>query len=232
MTRFSGEDILRAELPDWRFLEDGLRTRFAFRGFVPGATLVAAITEAAEAANHHPDLSLGYGRLDVTLTSHDAGGVTDRDVALAREISGLAAGMGVEAVPEGLMILQLALDTPDSRALRPFWRALLGYSEAPGDHLVDPTGLNPKAWFQDSEERDGTDRFHLDVIVPDDAVAERLAAVLAAGGTLVTDEFAPAWWVLADPQGNRACVCTWHRPGDSFAFDTEVRAAIDRGPGE
>jgi 4a-hydroxytetrahydrobiopterin dehydratase len=51
-------------------------------------------------------------------------------------------------------------------------------------------------------------RFHLDVRVPPDVVDDRIAAALAAGGTLVSDEHAPRFWVLADPQGNRACLTT------------------------
>ena len=49
----------------------------------------------------------------------------------------------------------------------------------------------------------------MDVTVADlDAAAERRAAVEAAGGRLVTDEFAPSWWVYADPDGNEVCICT------------------------
>ena len=52
-------------------------------------------------------------------------------------------------------------------------------------------------------------RIHLDVWVPHDQAEERIAAAIAAGGHLVTDEFAPSWWVLADAEGNEACICTW-----------------------
>ena len=59
------------------------------------------------------------------------------------------------------------------------------------------------------EPRTDRDRFHIDVTVPHDVARERIASALAAGGSLVTDHFAPSWWVLADPDGNEACVCTW-----------------------
>jgi 4a-hydroxytetrahydrobiopterin dehydratase len=52
-------------------------------------------------------------------------------------------------------------------------------------------------------------RIHLDVSVPHDQAEARVAAALAAGGHLVTDQYAPAWWVLADAEGNEACVATW-----------------------
>jgi len=52
------------------------------------------------------------------------------------------------------------------------------------------------------------------VSVPHDVAEERVRAALAAGGRLVSDANAPAWWVLADPEGNEACVTTWQGRGD------------------
>jgi 4a-hydroxytetrahydrobiopterin dehydratase len=52
-------------------------------------------------------------------------------------------------------------------------------------------------------------RIHVDVVVPHDVAPQRLADALAAGGTLRSDREAPAFWVLADPEGNEACICTW-----------------------
>ncbi|MGN6162223.1 MAG: VOC family protein, partial [Marmoricola sp.] len=51
-------------------------------------------------------------------------------------------------------------------------------------------------------------RFHLDLTVPPEVASERIAAAVAAGGTVVDDEVAPRFVVLADPQGNKVCVCT------------------------
>jgi 4a-hydroxytetrahydrobiopterin dehydratase len=88
------------QLVDWRMLIDRLHASFDTGDFVTAARLVAAITEVAEARDHHPDLDLAYGRLDVRLLSHDVGGVTSRDVALARAISELARAAGVTPRPE------------------------------------------------------------------------------------------------------------------------------------
>lgn len=52
-------------------------------------------------------------------------------------------------------------------------------------------------------------RIHLDVDVPHDEAPARIAAALAAGGVLLSDGAAPAFWVLADTEGNEVCVCTW-----------------------
>jgi 4a-hydroxytetrahydrobiopterin dehydratase len=52
-------------------------------------------------------------------------------------------------------------------------------------------------------------RIHIDISVPHDQTEARVAAVLAAGGRLVSDEHALAWWTLADAEGNEAGVATW-----------------------
>ncbi len=69
--------------------------------FATGARLVALIAEDADALNHHPDLTLTYGSVGVELTSHDAGGVTERDLELAQRIDAAATSLGVTAIPGG-----------------------------------------------------------------------------------------------------------------------------------
>lgn len=65
-------------------------------------------------------------------------------------------------------------------------------------------------WFQQMDApRPQRNRIRLDVTVPHDAAQQRVAAALAAGGRLVRDTAAPAFWVLADAEGNEVCVCTW-----------------------
>src|SRR5512138_1597789 len=105
-------EVEAANLTDWRPLARALHTRFRTGSFVTGLRLVNAIGEAAEAANHHPDLDLRYPHLNVRLFSHDVGGITDRDIALATRISQLAADLGVAADPSAVSVLELALDTP------------------------------------------------------------------------------------------------------------------------
>ena len=63
------------------------------------------------------------------------------------------------------------------------------------------------------EPRPQRNRIHLDITVAHDAAEARVAAALAAGGTLVSDARARAFWVLADAEGNEACVCTWQDRG-------------------
>ncbi len=210
-TILQGADLEAEELADWRILFDRLEARFRTGDFVTGLALVSQIGGVAEAMDHHPDVELTYPAVRVRLSSHDVGGVTQRDVRLARTISSLAAGAGAQAEPAVAQSLELALDTEDLAAIKPFWRAVLAMvdSRRP-DELVDPLGVLPTVWFQETDPHEPPrQRFHLDVRVPPEVVSSRITAALAAGGSLVSDEQAPAFWVLADAQGNKACITTW-----------------------
>ncbi|MEZ5406384.1 MAG: VOC family protein [Acidimicrobiales bacterium] len=207
------------DLGDWRFTTGAIEARFRASGFAAAADLVTAIAAAADAADHHPDIDVRYpGVVHVRLTTHAAGrAVTDLDVALARTISGLAADRDATPDPTAAQVSELALDALDIGAVLPFWRAVLGYvddviegQDEPLHAIKDPLRIGPPLWFQQMDEpRTERNRFHLDVIVPHDEAEGRLAAALAAGGTLVSDEYAKAWWILADAEGNEACICTW-----------------------
>ena len=204
-------DVEAAGLSDWRQLFEALRTRFLTGDFATGLRLVSRIGELAEAANHHPDVDLRYPHVNVTLFSHDVFGVTSRDVDLARAISTAAADLGVEADPTTIAVVEIALDTWDHEEIKPFWSAVLGMRNHPqyDEELRDLSGSQPTLWFQETDRHDEPrQRFHLDVRVAPEVAESRIAAALEAGGTLVTDEYAPRFWVLADPHGNKACVTT------------------------
>lgn len=198
-------------LDDWRVLARSLHAVFATGTFAAGLELVERIAAAAEAVDHHPDVTLTYPRVLVGLTTHDAGGLTDRDVDLARTISAIARDLDVTAEPARPAALEVAIDAIDIGPVRRFWQAVYGLDGRPeGDEVVDPTGQLPTLWFQQMDApRPQRNRIHLDVLVPHDVVAGRLAAALAAGGRLVHDGEAPSFWVLADPEGNEVCLCTW-----------------------
>ena len=198
-------------LDDWRFVLGAIHAEFALDSFPAGAALVAEIAAAAEAAVHHPDVSLRYpGVVRVALTTHAAGGLTTLDVDLARTISRLASAAGADSRPLASQAIELAIDTMDADRIRPFWMAVLGYQDSGSGDLVDPARVGPPVWFQQMDSpRTERNRFHVDVSVPHDVAESRVEAALAAGGTLVSDARARAFWVLADADGNEACVCTW-----------------------
>jgi 4a-hydroxytetrahydrobiopterin dehydratase len=203
------------DLAEWRYGLGVLLGEFVAPTFPGGASLITAIAQAAEAADHHPALHLRYpGAVRVELWSHDAGGVTGRDVDLARTISALAADAGAVSRPHIAQSVEITIDTADADRIRPFWFAVLGYGDDPDAadvvDVVDPTGFGPPILFQPmDDDRRERNRIHLDITVPHDVAEARVAAALQAGGTLVSDTRARAWWVLADADGNEACICTW-----------------------
>jgi len=89
-------------LGDWRYLAGRLRTRFATQTFARGLALVDQIGAEAERVDHHPDLDLRYSYVDAMLMSHDVGGVTRRDIRLARTISEIAEQFDAPAQPDAL----------------------------------------------------------------------------------------------------------------------------------
>ena len=217
MTKLTGLQIADAGLDGWAYLLGGLQTRIRTGNFATGLAVVNAIGAAAEEMNHHPDLSLRYSQVDVRLSSHDERGVTDRDIRLARAIAAIAASAAVPLESASVSRLELGLDTPAQESVLPFWAAVLAMEHLSGpdfgDELSDPSGVLPTIWFQASGREEPRQRWHQDVWVDPAQVQPRIDAALAAGGTLVSDAEAPSFWVLADPEGNQACLCTWQDRG-------------------
>lgn len=213
MTTLTGQQIADAGVGGWAYLGGCLQTRIATGDFGAGLALVAAIGAAAERAGHRPDVDLRYAHVDVRLTSHDEQGVTGRDVELARTITDLAAASGLRPEKSGVSRLDLALDTPDRQRVMPFWQAVFGMARADdpeqGIDLYDPADVLPRVWFQPSGGEEPRQRWHPDVLIDPAEAPPRIAAAVAAGGRLVSDAQAPSFWVLADPEGNRVCLCTW-----------------------
>ncbi len=206
----------------WRYVLGALQTS------VPVGRLAQAIGLAADAvavcgddADRHLRVDVRSDRAVFTLQSLDCAAVTTRDIELARRISATAGksglltqpGIGTEA--RSVQLLELAIDALDIAGIRPFWKAVLGYSdeagaEGPEDPLVDPLRQGPAIWFQQMDSaRPQRNRIHLDISVPHDEAPLRIKSALAAGGRLLSATRAPAFWVLADLEGNEACVTTW-----------------------
>lgn len=76
-------------LNDWTATENRLKKRLAFSNFAEALAFVNKVGEIAERINHHPDISFGWGYAEFVVTTHDRGGLTDFDFALAKEIDNL-----------------------------------------------------------------------------------------------------------------------------------------------
>lgn len=199
-----------AGVDDWRYVLGGLHATFRLGSFSAAAAFAADVADLADAADHHPAIDLRYPDVvHIVSTTHVLNGTSHHDVDLARLVSGLAQQTGARSEPRSAQAVEIAIDTVDADRIRPFWAAVLGYREI-GGALFDPLRIGPPVWFQRTDTaRTERGRFHIDVSVPHDEAPARLEAALAAGGTLVTDRFARSWWVLADADGNEACICTW-----------------------
>jgi 4a-hydroxytetrahydrobiopterin dehydratase len=198
---------------DWRVLGEGACAYFRTGSFAGGARLLQRISELAGLGDHHPDADLRHQGVTVRLMTitPDRFGLSQRDVELARQISAVARELGAPADPAVVQTVQVSVDALVSAEVMPFWRAVLGYEYcgSPAEDLIDPRGRGPGFWFQQMDApRPQRSRVHIDVWVPYEQAEARIAAALAAGGRLVSDEHAPAWWTLADAEGNEVDVAT------------------------
>jgi 4a-hydroxytetrahydrobiopterin dehydratase len=231
MDMLTGEEIAEAQLTDWRKLAQGLHARYLVDDFGTAARFVTAVGEAGDALGHHPSVSIGSGYIDLKLVSADAiyrddegteyvvEWVTQQDVDLARRITEIAVDHRVAADPASVSVIELGLDTAHSATIAPVWAALLtGDAEAqgrgtPGDEIRDATGRAPNLWFGDAEEQGAPrQRFHVEVYVAAEVAEQRIAAAVAAGGTVVDDSDAPSLTVIADQDGNTGVLCVAQPP--------------------
>ncbi|PYC64858.1 Pterin-4-alpha-carbinolamine dehydratase [Streptomyces tateyamensis] len=179
---------------------------------------MTALAELPGTSPGNPDVDVRADGVTVRLITvePDYYGLTEQSVELARAVSATAARLGFAADPSAVGTAQVTVDALDIPAVLAFWRALLGYQNRSGspEDLIDPRRRGAPFYFQQLD-RPRTERncLHVDVWVPHDQAAARIAAALAAGGKLVSDEYAPGHWVLADPEGNEACVGVAGHPG-------------------
>jgi len=226
MDMLRGEQIAAADLSDWRKLAQGLHSRYVADEFGAAARFVTAVGEAGDALGHCPRVSISNGYVDLELVSDDAiyrddegteyvvEWVTQQDVELARRITEIAAEHALVADPASVSEMELGLDTARSATIAPVWAAVLtGNAESqgrgsPSDEIRDATGRVPNLWFGDADDHEGTgQRFHVEVYVASEAAERRIAAAVAAGGTVVDDSNAPSITVIADQDGNQGVVC-------------------------
>jgi len=214
----------------WRYVLGVARTTVQTGSLAEAARAAAEIAaRCGEDASGRLLVDIRDGYLILTVQNPD-GGFAKREVELVDQVSAIAIGLGLmmdarvaragSAAGRSVQVLEIAIDAIDIGSVRPFWRAVLGYGDEPGhagplDAIVDPAGQGPAIWFQQmTEPRLQRNRIHLDISVPHDEASARLDAALRAGGVLVSDASAPAFWVLADAEGNEVCITTWQGRDD------------------
>ncbi len=77
------------ELPEWSHAGKSLHKKFTFKSFMPAIAFVNKVAEVAESLGHHPDITINYSQVGISLSTHSEGGVTERDFELAGTIDGI-----------------------------------------------------------------------------------------------------------------------------------------------
>lgn len=224
MEMLTGEQIAEANLTDWRKLAQGLHARYLVDDFTVGTDFIAAVGQVGDTFGHYPLVSMSSEHIDLTLisdkavyrddqgTEHLLQWVTQQDVDLAQRITEIAADHDLDADPAAVSMIELGLETPQSGTIAPVWAALMtGNPESqghgsPSDEIRDPTGRVPNLWFGDNGG-DQRQRFHVEIYVAPEVANDRIAAAIAAGGTVVDDSNAPFLTVIADQDGNKGVLC-------------------------
>jgi 4a-hydroxytetrahydrobiopterin dehydratase len=202
-------------LEDWRIVAEGACAFFPTATIAESARFIQAVAALPGIEDHAPAIDLRRDGVTVRTISmsEDYMGMTDRDVDVARQVSGMAREMGLVADTTAIQSLLIFPAWTDIGAITPFWRAALGYEprpDSPVEDLVDPHDRGPGFWFETMDETrgDGGGNIHLGVWVPPEHAEARVAAALGAGGHVVRDIEAPSWWTLADAAGNEVDIAT------------------------
>jgi 4a-hydroxytetrahydrobiopterin dehydratase len=206
----------------WRYVLGAFTCYVRVDSFALGVAIAARVAEAAGAdARDHLKADIRSDCVIITVQTFDIGWTTVTDLNAVRRITTSLQEIDVQPMPHlgaatrSVQILELAIDAMDIPSIRPFWKAAMGYADegkrnGPTDPLIDPLGQGPAIWFQQmGAPRPQRNRIHFDVSVPHDEAQSRMDAIVAAGGKLVYDAEAPAFWVFADAEGNEVCITTW-----------------------
>jgi 4a-hydroxytetrahydrobiopterin dehydratase len=91
MKKYNKEEVapLLLNLNDWQYNSEGIEKKFRFKNFTEALGFLVKVGVISEKMNHHPELFNVYNKVNIRLTTHDASGVTDKDIKLASEIDGL-----------------------------------------------------------------------------------------------------------------------------------------------
>lgn len=209
MQPVSLQEIEAAGLVDWRKLGQALHARFAVDDLAMVAVLIDRIGRIAVAPEQLVEFSIPSGAVEVKVcTRIDGLWVTAADLALAAGISDIARELALEPEPERLLQIEFALDVEDEDATLDFWAIAVSGSTTARVHdaVFDPAGHQPALRVQPPEPLGRGQRWHVDVWVAPEEADARIAALLAAGGTVMNDAEAPFFTTITDPEGNRVCI--------------------------
>ena len=195
---------------DWRVTGAGPQAVFTATSLAHAAQLVAPVVAAAERSGVRPDVDVRPEAVVVRVPCRDPEGIPAAAMQFAAEVSRAAADLGLTADPSRVQSVGIYVAQHSGADARPFFTAALGYEPFGDTDAVDPLRSGPQLAFNPiTGDSPGRGRTHLDVFVPADQALSRVEAALAAGGRLVDDSHAPAWWSLASPENHGVDIAGW-----------------------
>jgi 4a-hydroxytetrahydrobiopterin dehydratase len=202
----------------WRILPEGASAFFRSESFAASVRFVETIARLVP-DGHEPYVDIRGDGVTILLRAFkpEGYGLVQEDLELARAIGTVAGEMGLTADPSAVQGLSIIPGAADRAGIMPFWQAVLAYGprpDSPEEDLVDPHDRLAPFWFEQMDElrSDGKGSVHMVVWVPWDQADARVAAGLAAGGTLVRHNEEELFWTLADPVGNEVDIATTPAP--------------------
>jgi 4a-hydroxytetrahydrobiopterin dehydratase len=207
VSELSREEFTRSDgTGDWRVVYSGACAVYRTTGYAQSIELVDAAASAGEAL--HPEFEVRERVVLVRLPAPDRQ-LEAGHLEAARAISAVAASMGVVSDPTAIQDVQVAFDAEDVPAVHAFWAAALGFERMRESHLRSPDRIGPTLFVNEKRYRAPRNRIHVDISIPPDQAQARIDAILAAGGRMLGDRYAPEWWSLIDPEGNVVDLATW-----------------------
>ena len=200
----------RPGVAGWRVTSWGPQAVFVAPSFAAGARLLPAVVTAGERFRVAPDVDLRPEAVVVRVPYRGADRIPAGAADFAADVSAAAEELELSADPSLVQTVDLAVAQHSGADTRPFWTAALGYVVSGDVDSIDPLRRGPQLSFQPiREDRSGRGRTHVDVSVPADLARARVDAAIAAGGTVVDDSYAPAWWTLASPDNHGIDIAAW-----------------------
>jgi hypothetical protein len=196
---------------DWRVAGAGPQAVFVAASLAQASGLVGPVVAAAERHGLEPDVDVRPEAVVVRLP-HRGGpeGIPSAAPEFAAEVSREAAARGLRADPSRVQSIGVYVAQHSGVDARPFFLAALGYDVLGETDAVDPLRSGPQLAFNPiAGDVAGRGRTHFDVFVPADQAQARVDAALAAGGRLVDDASAPAYWSLASPDNHGVDIAPW-----------------------
>jgi len=195
---------------DWRVTSQGPQAVFAATSLSHAAALVAPLVAASERFSILPDVDVRPEGVVVRIMTSRPDGIPSAAKEFATAVSREAADQGLTAEPSRVQSIGIYVAQHSGADVRPFLLAAMGYDPFDEADAVDPLRRGPQLAVNPiTGDAPGRGRTHFDVYVPADQAQARVDAALAAGGRLVDDSQAPAFWSLASPDNHGVDIAAW-----------------------